>query len=46
MNYGASMGLPVVNRFALGGLNPLTVATLTLDQTHPNAFNYANFYAR
>ncbi len=44
VNYGASMGLPVVNMFALGGLNPLTVPTLTVDQTHPNAFNYANFY--
>ncbi len=44
VNYGASMGLPVINMFALGGLNPLTAPTLTLDQTHPNAFNYANFY--
>ena len=42
--YANSMALPVINMFLLGGLNPLTSTTLTVDGTHPNAYDYTNFY--
>jgi hypothetical protein len=42
--YGASMGLPVVNMYALGGANAFTLFTLTLDGTHPNPYGIENFY--
>ena len=42
--YGYSMGVPVINMFALGGVNSITYPTLTLDGTHPNPYGYNNFY--
>ncbi len=42
--YANSMAIPVINMFLLGGVNPLTSTTLTVDGTHPNAFDYTNFY--
>jgi hypothetical protein len=42
--YGGSMGVPVINMFALGGLNSITAPALTADGTHPNQFGDANFY--
>ena len=41
---GQSMGIPVINMFALGGVNSFTSSTLLLDGTHPTAMGYSNFY--
>ena len=42
--YGNSMGIPVINMFALGGVNEKTVAALTRDGTHPSDYGYSHFY--
>jgi hypothetical protein len=44
VSYGSSVGLPVINMFALGGVNPITVDTLTRDGTHPSDLGFASFY--
>jgi lysophospholipase L1-like esterase len=43
-DYGKSMGIPVINMFALGGVNALTAPTLTRDGTHPSDYGFAHFY--
>jgi hypothetical protein len=43
-NYGNSVGIPVINMFKIGGVNAITVNTLTRDTVHPSDFGFANFY--
>lgn len=43
-HYGKSVGVPVINMFALGGVNEKTSGTLTLDGTHPSPLGFSNFY--
>jgi hypothetical protein len=42
--YGNSVGIPVINMFALGGVNPANYQTLLLDDVHPSNFGINNFY--
>ena len=42
--YGNSMGVPVINMFALGGVNTITAPTLLRDGVHPSDFAFANFF--
>ena len=36
VNYGKSVGVPVIDMYALGGVNDKTSSTLTLDGVHPS----------
>lgn len=42
--YGNSMGIPVVNMFALSGVNSLTSAVYTRDGVHPSHYHFVNNY--
>lgn len=42
--YGNSIGVPVIDMFARGGVNAITASALTSDGTHPNALGYQNYY--
>jgi lysophospholipase L1-like esterase len=44
VTYGNSVGIPVVNMFALGGVNPITSPVLLRDGTHPSPLGFAKFY--
>ncbi len=44
VTYGNSIGAPVINMYALGGVNPITINTLTLNGAHPTDFDFATFY--
>ena len=43
--YGASMGVPVLNMYAAGGVNSITASTLTVDGIHPSGQGYGAFFA-
>jgi hypothetical protein len=42
--YGNSVGVPVINMFALGGVNSTNYQTLLQDDVHPSNFGINNFY--
>ena len=42
--YGNSMGIPVVNMFALSGVNFLTSSVYTRDGVHPSHYHFVNNY--
>jgi hypothetical protein len=42
--YGQSIGIPVINMFALGGVNALTYKTLLNGDVHPSEFGLNNNY--
>jgi hypothetical protein len=42
--YGRSAGVPVIDMFALGGVNATTSGALTLDGTHPSPLGFSKFY--
>ena len=42
--YGGSIGVPIINMNALGGVNALTVGTLTRDGVHPSNVGFSTFY--
>ncbi len=42
--YGNSMGIPVLNMFQMGGVNSLTMSSLTPDGVHPNHFDLTTIY--
>ena len=43
VDYGESMGIPVINMFTRGGVNAISAPVLTRDGTHPSDFGFANF---
>jgi len=42
--YGSSVGVPVINMLALGGVNSTNYQTLLQDDVHPSNFGINNFY--
>lgn len=44
VNYGNSIGVPVINMFTRGGVNAISASALTLDGTHPSSFGFTNNY--
>ena len=42
--YGSSIGAPVINMYKLGGVNSLTINTLTTGGVHPTPVGFSNFY--
>lgn len=42
--YGASVGVPAINMFRLGGVNDTNLVALTEDGTHPRKWAFDNFY--
>jgi len=44
VSYGDSMGVPVINMYALGGVNALNIATMTPDGVHPAPVDFSTFY--
>ncbi len=42
--YGSSMGVPVINMYTLGGVNPVTLSSLLRDGVHPSDFAFQNIY--
>ena len=44
LTYGNSMGVPVVNMFALSGVNSFTSSVYTRDGVHPSHYHFVNNY--
>ncbi len=44
VTYGNSIGVPVVDMYTLGGVNAISLSTLTRDGIHPSDFGFTNFY--
>lgn len=42
--YGKANGLPVVDMYSLGGVNAITLGTLTIDGIHPSPLGFSKFY--
>jgi hypothetical protein len=44
VEYGGSIGVPVINMFRLGGVNATNLLTMTQDGTHPTQWAFDTFY--
>ncbi len=42
--YAGSAGIPVINMFRVGGVNPINLSIMTEDGVHPRVWAFDNFY--